>query len=442
MRCSSNEISRSRRRGVICRSIFVLGACLVDPARCETSGEAIPPQSRSAKCAALFRGNHCQLEKKLPDCLRRVFSGSWLSLHLDGPAGVAGVLAAADPWLKSFRDIDRNESQRLLGLLPHGDAINLTAPWSGHRITSLHSCALVGSSSELLGSNLGAVIDKHDVVVRLNRAPVRGFESDVGSFTTLRYTNNFNEGFREVDHEAVIASKWCSAGPPCGFHEAVRRLGGKKVHALNPAFVAYARRDTFAADVGHNPSSGFTATLLLLHLCHAVNIYGFSVFQDNPRMKQWYYNHDHRPSPQEIEFRSIGLSTTPPARLRVHQENGSVSHQPTKIVSGKPPATNVKLSQSQHHTLPTYDRLWWSVGQWRYVLPRHDLRDSAAARRSPTGVQTSESFYRRGPSSTQRQRGSTSRNVLAQSLFIGHEKSCLRSLHKYGLISATDGSRV
>ncbi len=220
-------------------------------------------------CAALFRGERCQHERTTPDCLRRVFSGTWLSVHVDGTYG-------RDPWLKGFQHHDRNESRDLLRVLPLADALNLTAPLNSRRASTLRSCALVGSGSELLGSKLGSMIDKHDIVVRLNRAPVKGFERDVGSFTTLRYTNNFNEGFREFDSEAVIASKWCSSGPPCDLYEAVRRLGGKKMHALNPASVAYARRDTFAAAAGHNPSSGFTATLLLLHVCNSVDIYGFS----------------------------------------------------------------------------------------------------------------------------------------------------------------------
>ena len=53
------------------------------------------------------------------------------------------------------------------------------------------------TSGVLKKSKLGAEIDRwHDVVARLNNAPVKGHEKDVGSFTTFRLTNNFYEGYR------------------------------------------------------------------------------------------------------------------------------------------------------------------------------------------------------------------------------------------------------
>nr|XP_024857145.1 uncharacterized protein C20orf173 homolog isoform X1 [Bos taurus] len=46
----------------------------------------------------------------------------------------------------------------------------------------------VGNSKFLLDSGLGLKIDQHDVVLRMNQAPVQGFEADVGRRTTVCVT--------------------------------------------------------------------------------------------------------------------------------------------------------------------------------------------------------------------------------------------------------------
>ena len=52
------------------------------------------------------------------------------------------------------------------------------------RLRSCRSCAIVLSSSAILGSEAGAAIDAHDFVFRFNLAPTIGFETDVGNRTT------------------------------------------------------------------------------------------------------------------------------------------------------------------------------------------------------------------------------------------------------------------
>lgn len=77
------------------------------------------------------------------------------------------------------------------------------------------SCALVSNSGALKGANLGAEVDAHDLVFRFNNAPTKGYEADVGSKTSVRYTNAAFQGFRERDDEAVMA-KWCNEFKRCG----------------------------------------------------------------------------------------------------------------------------------------------------------------------------------------------------------------------------------
>lgn len=48
------------------------------------------------------------------------------------------------------------------------------------------SCALVTSSGHMTGSDRGAEIDRKECVIRMNDAPTKGYQSDVGQRTSLR----------------------------------------------------------------------------------------------------------------------------------------------------------------------------------------------------------------------------------------------------------------
>ncbi|XP_033106757.1 alpha-2,8-sialyltransferase 8B-like isoform X2 [Anneissia japonica] len=52
------------------------------------------------------------------------------------------------------------------------------------------SCAVIGSSGILKGSSCGREIEAHDFVIRENMAPVKGFEADVGTRTSLMTSND------------------------------------------------------------------------------------------------------------------------------------------------------------------------------------------------------------------------------------------------------------
>ena len=54
------------------------------------------------------------------------------------------------------------------------------------------SCAVVGSSGQLLARQYGAWIDTHDAVFRSNVAPTIGFENAVGNKTNVRVCNGRN----------------------------------------------------------------------------------------------------------------------------------------------------------------------------------------------------------------------------------------------------------
>lgn len=53
---------------------------------------------------------------------------------------------------------------------------------------------LVGNAPSLRGQKLGDWIDSHDIVVRFNACPVKGYQDDVGSRTSILVTNPYPEG--------------------------------------------------------------------------------------------------------------------------------------------------------------------------------------------------------------------------------------------------------
>ncbi|XP_054600484.2 alpha-N-acetylgalactosaminide alpha-2,6-sialyltransferase 6 isoform X2 [Nothobranchius furzeri] len=81
------------------------------------------------------------------------------------------------------------------------------------------SCALVTSSSHVLGSGAGNEINRSECVIRMNDAPTIGYESDVGNRTTLRVVAHAsvfrvvrrpNEFLHQTDNNSTIIF-W---GPP------------------------------------------------------------------------------------------------------------------------------------------------------------------------------------------------------------------------------------
>ncbi|XP_006824879.1 alpha-N-acetylgalactosaminide alpha-2,6-sialyltransferase 3-like [Saccoglossus kowalevskii] len=65
-------------------------------------------------------------------------------------------------------------------------------------------CALVSASGQMLGSGAGDEIDNATCVIRMNTAPTRGYEKDVGTRTTLRMTSFVNVQWRLFDKEELF----------------------------------------------------------------------------------------------------------------------------------------------------------------------------------------------------------------------------------------------
>ncbi|QDZ23714.1 sialyltransferase [Chloropicon primus] len=229
-----------------------------------------------------------------------------------------------------------------LPFLPESD-------WGGDNKTEARykTCALVGNSGTNIGTGQGEDIDRHDAVIRINYAPTKRFEYDVGNKTTFDIANKENcLKLAKGDH------KW--RRPPSTLimweaHSRVirnqvylkvlksRGVQGKKLWLLSPAVVTVSRmvwltikkdieedihglRLKMSEDVGFDrtlytpfvfrksmklgpakpgdemfsfhskPMSGIVSLFFAIQVCDSVDLYGFDPFTNEAKSRYHYFD--------------------------------------------------------------------------------------------------------------------------------------------------------
>ncbi|XP_018517748.2 CMP-N-acetylneuraminate-beta-1,4-galactoside alpha-2,3-sialyltransferase isoform X1 [Lates calcarifer] len=181
---------------------------------------------------------------------------------------------------------------------------------------SCKTCIIVGNGGILANKSLGQRIDQFDVVVRLNEAPVKGFEKDVGSKTTMRIT--YPEGaiqkieryeaqslfvlsaFKALDfnwlRHMVFNQRLQSTD---GFWKSVARRVPREpsdMRILNPYFIQEASFKLIGLPYnngqmgrGNIPTLGTVAITMALHNCDEVAVAGFGYNMSTPHAPLHYY---------------------------------------------------------------------------------------------------------------------------------------------------------
>ena len=143
---------------------------------------------------------------------------------------------------------------------------------------------VVGSSGGLSGSRLGQSIDGHHVIVRINEAPIVGYEQDVGSRTDMLVANPVAlravgrpapmERVRSlimVRAQTVDGTAWREQGvaPPCFIPPWDRNLSSlrqlaapTRIQTLSLKWI----RSTFFSSSGVTPSTGMVAVAFAVEL--------------------------------------------------------------------------------------------------------------------------------------------------------------------------------
>lgn len=150
------------------------------------------------------------------------------------------------------------------------------------------TCAIVGNSGNLRGSNYGPIIDSHDVVLRMNDVVIEGYETDVGRKTTIILT--CASKMPAIYSNDIHFITYCDHIPET-LMTIHKFLSGKKlfvfksINVLNNTFffslIPYTKS---------KPSTGMAAVFLGLHHCDKVDLFGFG----KDAMGEWdhYYTTD------------------------------------------------------------------------------------------------------------------------------------------------------
>ncbi|XP_042318867.1 CMP-N-acetylneuraminate-beta-1,4-galactoside alpha-2,3-sialyltransferase isoform X6 [Sceloporus undulatus] len=188
-------------------------------------------------------------------------------------------------------------------------------------------CIIVGNGGILANKSLGLKIDDYDIVIRLNSAPVKGFEKDVGGKTTMRIT--YPEGAiqkpeqYEKDSLFVLAGfkwqdfKWLKyivykekVSASDGFWKSVATHVPREPHEiriLNPYFIQEAAFSFIGLPFnnglmgrGNIPTLGSVAITMVLHNCDEVAVAGFGYDMNSPNAPLHYYENIKMSAIKEI----------------------------------------------------------------------------------------------------------------------------------------------
>ncbi|XP_078688468.1 CMP-N-acetylneuraminate-beta-galactosamide-alpha-2,3-sialyltransferase 2-like [Branchiostoma floridae x Branchiostoma belcheri] len=211
-------------------------------------------------------------------------------------------------------------------------------PWATRNLTGCLRCAVVGNSGNLRQSNYGEEIDAYDLIFRINEAPTKGWEKDVGHRTTHHFMYPESAVSLPDDVSFVLVNfkpldlKWMRTALTDGSitwtWQAVKgtiQTNKSKILVYNPAFLKYVH-DKWTEHHGRWPSTGSLVVLFAVHICDEVDVYGFGADTQGLWTHYWSTSHSgkdamgvHDTSFEELlleKLQSEGI-------IKIHRGNAS-----------------------------------------------------------------------------------------------------------------------
>ncbi|XP_030765352.1 beta-galactoside alpha-2,6-sialyltransferase 1 [Sitophilus oryzae] len=183
-----------------------------------------------------------------------------------------------------------------------------------------NSCVVVASSGALEGSNLGTFIDSHDIVLRFNHAPIKGFEQDVGKKTSIRVLNSQVATKAQYNFlkSAIFKNVTIVIWDPANYSATLEEWMRHSEFNFFPNFIQYRKQEerprifmvnpltiwdlwdfmqrNFPKRLRKNPpSSGFLGLRLLLPHCNFVDVVEY-IPSARVTKRCHYYDPDNNPA--------------------------------------------------------------------------------------------------------------------------------------------------
>jgi hypothetical protein len=208
------------------------------------------------------------------------------------------------------------------------------------RRAHFNRCAVVGNSGVSLGLGLGSEIDAHELVIRFNYPPLRGFEADVGNRTDWMMTGA-STLFQSNHHPFMRYSDFPNDTLLMLFPRSAHTLLERRDELLRPdiaprlrfvapfftdlvqrVFTEYVRQlpdSSRANDKGHvhRPSSGLRGILVAMLTCNHTDVYGFGASRE--------FGHGHYYSKPDagVQIENVGHNYTLERRFLLDTASGA-----------------------------------------------------------------------------------------------------------------------
>ncbi|XP_078513853.1 type 2 lactosamine alpha-2,3-sialyltransferase isoform X3 [Lissotriton helveticus] len=196
---------------------------------------------------------------------------------------------------------------------------------------SCKKCIVVGSGGVLRNKTLGSKIDSYDVVIRMNDAPVVGYEEDVGRKTTFRfcYPESVMSDPLHYDPNSTIVLlafkphdvKWLSElllnkrASTFGFWRKPplkMMYGSQQIRILNPVIFREIAHGLLnfpklfpKNEKPKHPTTGLIGITFAFHICSEVHIAGFKYNLTSQNSSLHYYGSDTMTSMAKTEYHNI-----------------------------------------------------------------------------------------------------------------------------------------